>query len=169
MRGKMTDGEEKPICSLCESEVKNNDDFCPNCGSLFIDDIKCSVRENVKAKGVCVICCEPFCEECGIFVDRVFLCVEHSEYKFSEGMVNLFKTQDGTQMELIYDTMAQSGLHPLMFSERLSHNLSRILTNISPNESSRYELPTNGEQILMVPFQEVMRAEEILRDLELFD
>jgi len=36
----MNDNEEKPICSLCENEVKEDDDFCSNCGTLFIDNVK---------------------------------------------------------------------------------------------------------------------------------
>lgn len=156
--------EEKPICSLCESEIKRDDDFCSNCGTLFTEFVKCTEHLDKNAEGVCVICCEPFCEECGSFVDDVFFCSEDSEYQCLEGRVNLFTTTEITQMDFIRESMEQGGLHPIILSERGGYKSSRILSLISPDESSPY-----GLLALMVPFQEVIRAEAILHDLELLE
>ena len=44
------------ICSYCNSTVKEDDDFCPECGALFIDEVYCENHNNILAKGVCIIC-----------------------------------------------------------------------------------------------------------------
>lgn len=166
----MTDGEEKSICSLCESEVKNNDDFCPNCGSLFIDDVKCSVHENVKAKGVCVICCEPYCLECGLLVhDRIFLCNEHSEYEILEGMVRIYGSSDSLQIDLAKTNLENEGLHPFIFSRKASPMHIGGVDYSLFNASGEYDGHIINEIKLMVPVQELIRAEEILRELKIID
>ena len=166
----MVDSEmNKMNCSHCDCEIKEDDDFCPECGTLITEYIKCSEHKDINAEGVCVICCEPYCKECGIFINKVFFCIDHSEYSFSEGLVNLFNTKEVTQMEIIRDNFEQKGLHPLVFSPRIGIKSNLVLTYISPKESSPYELITNGEQILVVPFQEVIRAEEILDELNIIE
>lgn len=161
--------EEKFKCPHCSGSVKANDDFCPECGTLFAEFVKCIEHTDKEANGVCVICCEPFCKECGIYVNKVFFCIDHCEYKFSEGMVSLFNTNDAAKMEIIRDNMERSGLHTLIFSERTSHYLSNILNFSPPKEANPSVLLSNNEQVLMVPFQEVIRAEEILDELNILE
>ena len=154
----MTEGEKKQICSFCESEVKNDDDFCPNCGTLFVEDVKCSVHEEIKAEGVCVICASSYCGECGLFVDdRIFLCNDHSEYETIEGMACVLYADDSMQIELIKSNLEAEGLHPFTFPR----NISSIHSSIAYTGNNSNNWP------LMVPFYEVNRAEEILRELEL--
>ena len=166
----MEDNEsEKLFCPHCNSIVKKDDDFCPDCGTLFTEFVKCIEHTDKEAEGVCVICCEPFCSECGIYVNRVFFCTDHCEYKFSEGMVSLFSTNDAAKMEIIRYNIERSGLHTLIFSERASHYLSSILNFAPPKEANPSVLLSNNEQILMVPFQEVIRAEKILDELNILE
>ena len=47
-------------CEVCNNPVKKDDDFCPNCGSLFIDEIFCDNHNEIPADGVCIICRIPF-------------------------------------------------------------------------------------------------------------
>lgn len=153
------DGE-KPICSLCENEVERNDDFCPNCGTLFAEFVKCVEHTNKDAKGVCVICISPYCEECGMFVDdRIFLCNEHSEYETMEGVACVLSAEDSAQIELIKSNLEAEGLHPFSFPRKVS----------SVHSSFAYTGYGISDFPLMVPFQEVMQAEEILREMKLLN
>ncbi|MBA4406262.1 hypothetical protein C0389_03210 [bacterium] len=152
--------EEKPICPLCESEIKRDDDFCPNCGTLFAEFVKCTEHSDKDAEGVCVICGSPYCEECGLFVDdRTFLCTEHSEYETIEGMACILSADDSMKIELIKSNLEAEGLHPFIFPRKASSIHSDIV----------YTGKSNNDWPLMVPFQEVIRAEAILHDLELLE
>jgi RNA polymerase subunit RPABC4/transcription elongation factor Spt4 len=156
----LNDAEKNPVCSFCENEVKEGDDFCPNCGSLFAGNVKCSEHQLKEAGGVCVICTEPYCEECGMFVDeRIFLCAEHSEYETLEGMASVLEADDSSQLEIVKSDLEEEGLHPFIYSRKIS----------SVHTSLVYEGQNIHGVQLMVPFQEVIRAEEILSDMGLIE
>lgn len=94
---------EKIECSHCNNIIKVGDDFCPDCGTLFADFVKCIDHADKEAKGVCVICGTPYCEECGLFVDdKIFLCSEHSEYETIEGMACVLDKSDSIHIGLIF-------------------------------------------------------------------
>lgn len=158
--------EEKYFCSHCSCEVKNDDDFCVECGSLLTEKVKCSVHNEKEAAGVCVICCEPFCCECGIFINRIFLCDKHGEYEIYEGMARVFGSSDSLQIDYAKNCLEQEGLHPLVFSKKASpwhlggseYSLFRA--------SGEFDGHIVNELKLMLPFQEVMRAEGILSELK---
>lgn len=151
---------ENLICSLCENEIQKDDDFCPNCGMLFTEFVKCDKHDRKEAVGVCVICSRPYCEECGLFVEEeVFLCKVHSGYETVEGLACVFFADDYMQLDLIKVNLEEEGLHPFSFPEKISSIHSAIA----------YTGNTSNNFPLMVPFQEVMRAEEILRDMELLE
>jgi hypothetical protein len=156
----MTEDEENPICSFCENEIKQDDDYCPNCGTLFTEFVKCTEHADKDANGVCVICSTPYCAECGLFVDdRIFLCNNHSEHETIEGMACVLCADDSMQIELLKSNLEAEGLHPFIFSRKAS----------SIHSSIAYTGNSSNDWSLMVPFQEVNRAEEILRDLELLE
>jgi hypothetical protein len=165
----MTD-EKKQICSFCESEIKADDDFCPNCGSLFIENVKCSEHPEEAAAGVCIICCEPYCADCGLFVhDKIFLCNYHSEYEIVEGMAKVLGNNDYTQIDFAKANLEAEGLHPFIFS-RKTHPLFFTGSDYSAfGTSGGYDRQMIDELKVMVPVQEVIRAEEILRDLKLLE
>jgi hypothetical protein len=166
----MTEDEKKSICSICESEIKNDDDFCPNCGSLFIENVKCSVHEEINAEGVCVICCEPYCNKCGFFVhDKIFLCNEHSEYENFEGMVRVYGSSDSALVEFAKTNIETEGLHPFIFTRKSSPMHIGGTDYSLFNASGEYDGHIINEIKLMVPLQELIHAEEILRDLKIID
>ena len=37
-------------CTHCSSKIKRDDDFCPDCGTLFGDEVKCSEHKNWSRK-----------------------------------------------------------------------------------------------------------------------
>ncbi|MFA7227549.1 MAG: DUF2007 domain-containing protein [Melioribacteraceae bacterium] len=152
--------EKDSVCSFCMVEVKDGDDFCPNCGSIFTEGVKCSEHPSEEADGVCVICTEPYCEKCGMLVDdRIFLCVGHSEYETIEGMASVLEADDSSQIEMIKSNLEEEGLHPFIFQRTVN----------SINTSLAYEGQSVRGLQLMVPFQEVLRAEELLREMGLLE
>ena len=142
-------------CSYCSNKVSQDSDFCPECGTLLIENVKCTNHENIDAEGVCIICCEPYCKECGFYVDnRMFLCNKHSEYKIYEGMARVIGATDVVQLDYIKSCLEQAGFHPVI----LSQNVDTLHTNLSRN--THYH--ADG---VMVPLQEVIEAERTLQQL----
>lgn len=160
---------EKLECSHCRSIIKGDDDFCPDCGTLFSDEVKCSEHKNTKAEGVCVICCEPFCPECGIYVNEIFLCNEHSEYEIYEGMARVYGSSDSTQIEYAKSCLEQNNLHPFIYSrKRTTLHLGGTDYSLF-RASGEFDGHLINEIKLMIPFQELIRAEEILDELNILE
>lgn len=158
----------KNICSRCEREINDEDDFCPDCGTLFKENVKCAEHPDAEAGGVCVICCEPFCKNCGLFVnDRVFLCADHSDYEIFEDMARIYGSFDSLQVDYAKNCLEQEGLNPIIYSRKASP------LHMGASEYSLFEASGdyNGHIVneikLLVPVQQVINAEEILRQLEI--
>ena len=64
--------ENKYLCSNCDFEIQPDSDFCPRCGKIFAEEVKCEIHSQEDAKDVCVICSSPFCEIDGHIVNNVF-------------------------------------------------------------------------------------------------
>jgi hypothetical protein len=159
----------KTVCPNCECEVQSDDDFCPDCGTLLIEDVKCSVHQDENAEGVCVICREPFCNKCGAFVDDDFFCKNDSRVQFSEGRSNILESDNPQQIDIVKNILDEKGLHPLVISSKGGHYKSHIIA-VDPNEI----FPTGTsddfpKSYLMILFQEVIKAEEVLRELKLIE
>jgi hypothetical protein len=151
-------------CSRCNYPVKENDDFCPECGTLFWEKVNCINHKNIPADGVCIICCEPFCKECGFFVnDLYFLCNEHSEYEIFEGTVCVYSDNDAGHTNQIESYLKENGLHPIVKSEKIpirNNNLSQKFIYGSIEEINLLN-PDNFR--VFVPSQEVLFAENLLK------
>ena len=166
----MAESEMKKFnCSHCDYETQDDNDFCPDCGTLFIENIKCSVHKDNNAEGVCVIYCEPFCSECGIFINEIFLCNEHSEYEIYEGMARVYGSSDSTQIEYAKSCLEQNDLHPFIYSRK------RTTLHLGGTDyslfcaSGEFDCHLINEIKLMIPFQELIRAEEILNELNILE
>jgi hypothetical protein len=85
---------EKLLCDFCGTEISNDTEFCTKCGTIFIDDVSCFNHSDDDAKGVCAICHQAYCKRCGLRVNSIFLCNEHSDYEIYEGMARVFGTAD---------------------------------------------------------------------------
>ena len=78
-------GGEKPClapCMRCGKMVRDDADFCPDCGTLRIDHIHCVNHPAVEAVGACVICGKSLCAMCGGYSVGRFLCKQHAPQKF---------------------------------------------------------------------------------------
>lgn len=158
--------EEKVICNNCELEILSDSEFCPRCGIIFIKDVHCSNHPDVDASGVCVICSEPFCEECGYSDSLIFLCTAHDHYEIYEGMARVFGTSDEIQIHHVEGFLKDSGLHPFIYSRKSSP------MHLGGTDYSLFRASGdfNGHIIneikLMVPCGEVLEAEKLISEIK---
>ncbi|MEO8513437.1 MAG: zinc ribbon domain-containing protein [Ignavibacteria bacterium] len=166
----MTSEEEKEPetfeCSHCGNPVDKDDEFCTDCGTIFEEDVKCSVHINSEALGVCVICCLPFCNLCGNTINNHFLCNTHSDYEIYQGMVRVYGDLDDTNVQYASSCLKQAGLHPFIYCRVQPKGGSRLVYSLyeANGDSSGHIV---NEIKVMVPAQEVVAAEDLLRDLKI--
>ena len=154
-------------CSHCEENVREDDEFCPHCGSLFIDDVKCSEHPRIDAGGVCIVCALPYCGDCGGSVNGLFLCNEHAGYEIYQGMARVYGTSDEAMIRYASTCLEQAGLHPFIYQRKASpisiggpgYSLFRA--------SGEFDGHIINELKLMVPCQEVSEAEKVIRELKI--
>ncbi len=157
------EGNNEVICGYCETTVNEDDDFCPECGTLFTEDANCMNHPEIPAEGVCIICGSPYCKECGYRINKLFLCALHSDYEIYEGMAKVFGTPEESTAEFIRFILIQGGFHPILFSREGPYGgLKHMFSFSKTNESTARNLIT--EVKVLVPCAEVTDAEELLRD-----
>lgn len=67
------------VCVHCQAEVQATEEFCPHCGMLFEEERVCAHHHGVGAIGVCVVCGEAFCRQCGGWREGRFRCEQHAQ------------------------------------------------------------------------------------------
>ena len=160
-----TSDSEKLICTHCDHPVTSSDEFCPECGSLFVDGRKCSIHPKSDAEGVCVICGKLFCAKCGKEFLHKFLCNVHGGYEIIEGYARVFGTLDDTAAQYAKSCLEKAGMHPMLFSKMQPKGGPRFLKTLwAPNGGYIGHAVT--EIKVMVPCHEVLRAEKTLRQLK---
>ncbi len=159
--------EKKIYCDNCELEIEESSDFCPRCGVLFNEGVKCTNHPSTEADYVCVICNDPFCKKCGTIVSGVFLCAQHDNYEIYEGMARVFGSSDVAQVNYVKGCLEQESLHPFVYSRKASpmhlggsdYSLFRA--------SGEFDGHIINEVKLMVPCGEVLEAVKIIKDIDL--
>jgi hypothetical protein len=159
--------EEHLVCSNCNHEVLKTDDFCPQCGDLLESNIPCAHHHNAPAEGVCIICIQPLCVACGNWVNGKFLCVQHAKYEIIEGMARILGVSDEVQAQHAESCLKKAGIHVFVFSRKAS-----AISLGGPSYTLFRASGDAGGHIIneikvMVPCQEVLKAEKILRSLDL--
>jgi len=155
------------ICSYCQNQISEDSDFCPRCGSLFAENIKCKLHDDVDAEGVCLICSEPYCSDCGNYVNKLFLCNKHNSYEIYEGFARIFGSSDHLQCDYVKSCLEQNSIHPIIFSNKFSQLYigSENYSVFSTGDQSKFFI--HNEIKVMVPCSEVLEAEKIISGLEL--
>ncbi len=155
------------ICIRCDFQVDKNSDFCPRCGKLFIENVKCENHSHIDATGVCVICRVPFCSNDGDQVNNVFLCVDHNGYEIYQGMARVFGTSDEVQIQYVKNYLEENNFHPFVYSRKSSP------MHLGGTDYSLFRASGdfNGRIIneikLMLPCGEILEAKEKLENLNL--
>ena len=157
---------EKLFCDFCGTEISNDAEFCSKCGTIFIDDVSCFNHSDDDAKGVCAICHQAYCKRCGLRVNSIFLCNEHSNYEIYEGMARVFGTSDEQQVSYLKSILEENNLHPFVFSRKASPislgGPDYTLFKASGDPSGQII----NEIKLMVPCSEVLLAEKIIDEID---
>ncbi len=149
-------------CGNCELELTNEDEFCPRCGSIFDETVKCYKHESQSAEGVCVICNYAFCNKCGGFVNETFLCQEHEHYEVLQSLAVVGESKESYEIESLRNTLIGNGLHPFLFSGRNIPSTYLPSTEYSNQNALDLAIYGNGKIKILVPFSEVLEAENIL-------
>ena len=153
-------------CDDCKNEVARDDEFCPNCGRVFVVNLKCSNHADVEASGVCIICCLPFCRKCGGRVNKLFLCSDHEDYEIYEGRARVYGVSDEVTAQYAQACLKTGGLHPFLYSRKASPISIGGPDHTTFRASGEYDGHIINEVKVLVPCQEVLRAEKLLRELE---
>jgi hypothetical protein len=153
------------ICDDCKNEVAQEDEFCPNCGLVFVQDLKCARHEDAPANGVCIICSRPCCDKCGRKVNRLFLCNQHEGYEIYEGRARVYGVSDEVMAHHAHECLKEGGLHPFVYSRKASPIFFGGPEYTMFTASGEYDGHIINEIKVMVPCQEVTMAEKLLKEL----
>ena len=157
----------KHLCTNCSFEADDDSDYCPRCGTLFIENIKCETHSKDKAEGVCVICGKPFCDKCVYPVNNIFLCNVHDGYEIYEGMARVFGTSDEIQIQYVKSCLEENSFHPFVYS-RKSSPMHLGGTDYSLfRASGDFDGHIINEIKLMVPCSEVLEAEKLISEINI--
>lgn len=159
--------DQKLYCEECEFELTQTSIFCPGCGAIFTEDIYCVVHPSANAVGYCVICQKPFCENCGASVQNLFLCWDHESYEIIQGMVRVYGTADFANAEFIKDCLIKDGLEPFLYSRKATPYSMGGPDYTLFRSSGDYNGFAINEFKIMVPFNEVLKAEKIIESLNI--
>jgi len=154
-------------CSDCHNQMKTEDQFCPHCGSAFEKGLSCTNHHDREAQGVCIICCVPYCSDCGGRTNKLFLCSNHYGLEIYEGLARVFGVSDAVMAQYVQTSLRQAGLHPFLFSRKASPISLGAPDHTLFRASGEYDGHIINEIKVMVPCQEVLKAERVLQDLEL--
>ncbi len=145
--------------------MQQSDDFCPHCGMLNRQDLKCANHKANSAEGACIICSKPLCSRCGGWVNKRFLCADHAGYEIYEDMARVYGVSDEAAAQYVCKCLEQDGLHAVLYARKASP-----ISGGGPDytlfvASGEYDGHIINEVKVMVPCQEVVRAERVLKDL----
>ena len=102
-------------CSYCTEEVTTDSDFCPHCGVIFesAGEVTCDFHPSKPASGVCIICRNTICRECGVRVHGRIFCQEHRAVKVQEDWAEVFHSNEIAEAELVKSVL-ESTNHKLL-------------------------------------------------------
>lgn len=155
-------------CTHCSNAVNDEDEFCTHCGSILIENIRCGHHRKQEAKGVCIICGHPCCTQCGGFVNDLFLCNDHIEYEIYEGMARIYGSLDDVSAQHTKTRLEQAGIHPILFCRVQPKGGPRFVYTLFRSAGDNGGHIVNEIKV-MVPCQEVMKAEKVLRKLKILE
>lgn len=107
----MATSEATLTCPHCGQTVDAAEPSCPACGHLHTDQQNCDKHPDRTARGVCVICGTPLCEDCDrASGGRHFACEVHQAVPVIEGWAQVYTTSDRMEADLIRDNLQESGI-----------------------------------------------------------
>lgn len=158
--------EEQPdgsmICDQCDADAVDGLKYCPNCGALYEEGVKCVLHPEVNAIGVCVLCGTAGCADCCHRGERAFLCTDHEGYEIMEGHALVLTLTDSLQSGLAEDALTSAGLHPHIYTTTYNPGVNQVsqwMYTVYERRSTYFKV--------FVPFNEVGEAQKVLEDFQL--
>lgn len=153
------------LCDRCGTPVHETAAHCHECGALFDQHLSCSCHHSREALGVCIICSQPWCTLCGGWIDERFLCARHAGYEIIENLARVYGDTDFVRLQFAQKCLEQAGLRPFQFSLRQepAHGVGFGYPNLAHRGGDPHAV---YEWKIMLPFDEVLRGEEVLRELD---
>lgn len=155
------------LCRNCENKISDDFDFCPFCGSLFVEGERCKNHPGRDGDGVCLICENVFCKGCGRFVNGKFLCNEHDHYEIYQGMAKVYGSNDNVHCNYLADILKQEGINALVYVRKTSPISIGGVDYSLFRASGEYNGHLINEVKVMVPLSELLAAEKIVREFEI--
>ena len=156
---------EKLFCDYCGNETTHDSEFCMKCGNIFIDDVQCLNHSDKDAAGVCAICHQPYCKKCGLRVNSIYLCNEHSDNEIYEGMAAVFSSYDISQIEFLKLCLEKEGFNPFIYNRNAAplplgyRDLTLFQIERDPGRIRSIDIK------LVVPCSEVLQATGFLNEI----
>ena len=151
-------------CDNCNFKVKNDDDYCPNCGSIFTDD-KCMNHNNTDAEGICLICSKVCCLDCGLEVNGSFLCNDHSGVEVYQSMGRVHGSSDSLEIDYTISILEEENIHPFKYSRKTSPISLGGLDYSLFRASGEFNGHIINEIKIMVPLSEYLEAKKLIDDI----
>jgi hypothetical protein len=148
-------------CPYCSEEVTADSDFCPHCGTLFVDgkDVMCDEHPAKSALGVCIICRKLVCDECGMETGRRFFCSAHRKVEVREDWAEVFRSTEVADAELIKSLLESTGLKVL---GQNFNSIGFVWDGGGDSPISRSNI--NKPAKVFVPIPEYLQAMEVIYD-----
>ena len=148
----MPDITREATCIRCGQNAAKPDLFCRHCGQLLGPPPECFHHPHRQARGICVVCFRPCCEECGNDAKGMFLCNIHAICEIRDESALVFETADAERAHRVLNQLRQAGLHPLEHEEAAG----------SLDTALMYPEGGGTEMQIYVPFREFEQADDVL-------
>ncbi len=97
-------------CKACDSDLVYDSHYCPSCGTIFTENLKCSHHPDDDAEAVCVICQKSYCNECGSDVNGRFFCWTHISIGVTLSARRNIKNYSTTEVKVVTEKENQNGM-----------------------------------------------------------
>lgn len=161
------DAEKENACEECGAGVGNADEFCPACGAVFAEKLRCDAHPEAAAFAVCVVCQKKLCQECSVAVSGHHTCEAHENVEWISGWATAAIFPTHLEAELSRQHLKEHGLAALVLSntiEPLSGTLGLFTINaVTPFFA--YREIGGGRIRLMTPARDLRRAQDYLAEI----
>ena len=140
-----------PLCPKCKGECDGS--YCRNCGALFDSNIKCEEHPDLKAISLCLICRRYLCEECVAEVSGKSFCSSDRNYDVIGNWAVVYMANMEWEAQLRYSYLTDKDI-PCQVDSASARNLVVVSAGLF------------SETRLLVPLEYVLKAEELLQELE---
>lgn len=118
-------------CSHCDQEIDASETACPACGHIHQGPLQCARHPDREARGVCVICGDPVCEECDAEGAVHHACPDHRRVPVIEGWAQVYTTSDTFEADLIRENLQAEGVDAAVLSQK-DQSFNVDLGDLSP-------------------------------------